>query len=49
MIKITCSNCQKALSLDETKLPMREATFPCPVCKNKITVDRRNFEPKSLA
>jgi hypothetical protein len=44
MIKITCSNCQKALSLDETKLPMREASFPCPVCKNKITVDRRNLE-----
>lgn len=44
MIKITCSNCQKVLSLDETKLPMREATFPCPVCKNKITVDRRNLE-----
>jgi hypothetical protein len=49
MIKITCSNCQKALSLDETKLPMREATFPCPVCKNKITVDRRNFEPGAAA
>ena len=44
MIKITCSNCQKALSLDETKLPMREASFPCPVCKTKITVDRRNLE-----
>ena len=44
MIKITCTNCQKALSLDETKLPMREASFPCPVCKNKITVDRRNLE-----
>lgn len=49
MIKITCSNCQKALSLDETKLPMREATFPCPVCKNKITVDRRNFEAGAAA
>jgi hypothetical protein len=44
MIRITCSNCQKALSLDETKLPMREASFPCPVCKTKITVDRRNLE-----
>ena len=44
MIKITCSNCQKALSLDETKLPMREASFPCPVCKTKIVVDRRNLE-----
>lgn len=49
MIKITCGNCQKALSLDETKLPMREATFPCPVCKNKITVDRRNFESGAAA
>ena len=49
MIKITCSNCQKALSLDETKLPMREASFPCPVCKNKITVDRRNLEAPAAA
>ena len=44
MIKITCSNCQKPLSLDETKLPMREVSFPCPVCKVKVMVDRRNFE-----
>ncbi len=44
MIKITCTNCQKPLSLDETKLPMREVSFPCPVCKVKINVDRRNLE-----
>ncbi|MFZ2492377.1 MAG: hypothetical protein WA208_12925 [Thermoanaerobaculia bacterium] len=44
MIKITCTNCQKPLSLDETKLPMREVTFPCPVCKAKLTVDRRTME-----
>lgn len=44
MIRITCTNCQKPLSLDETKLPMREVTFPCPVCKAKLTVDRRTFE-----
>lgn len=44
MIRITCSNCQKPLSLDETKLPMREVAFPCPVCKEKITVDRRQLE-----
>jgi hypothetical protein len=44
MIRITCTNCQKPLSLDETKLPMREVTFPCPVCKAKLTVDRREFE-----
>lgn len=44
MIRITCTSCQKPLSLDETKLPMREVSFPCPVCKAKLTVDRRNFE-----
>src|SRR5687767_7592710 len=50
MIKITCTSCQKPLSLDETKLPMREVTFPCPVCKAKLTVDRRTFEsPPSSA
>ena len=43
MIKITCTNCQKPLSLDETKLPMKEVSFPCPVCKTKLTVDRRNL------
>jgi len=44
MIKIVCTSCQKPLSLDETKLPMeREVTFPCPVCKTKLTVDRRNL------
>lgn len=43
MIKITCSSCQKPLSLDETKLPMKEVSFPCPVCKTKIAVDRRNL------
>lgn len=44
MIKITCSSCQKPLSLDETKLPMKEVSFPCPACKTKLTVDRRKFE-----
>jgi uncharacterized protein YbaR (Trm112 family) len=44
MIRITCSSCQKPLSLDETKLPMREVGFPCPVCKAKLTVDRSKLE-----
>ncbi|HVR40178.1 MAG TPA: hypothetical protein VMU84_13870 [Thermoanaerobaculia bacterium] len=44
MIKITCTNCQKPLSLDETKLPMKEVSFPCPVCKTKLTVDKRSLE-----
>jgi uncharacterized protein YbaR (Trm112 family) len=44
MIKITCTNCHKPLSLDETKLPAdKEVAFPCPVCKTRLTVDRRNL------
>lgn len=44
MIRITCTSCQKPLSLDETKLPMKEVSFPCPVCKAKLIVDRRSLE-----
>jgi hypothetical protein len=50
MIKITCTNCQKPLSLDETKLPPQpQFSFPCPVCKAKVTVDRRNLEGPAAA
>ena len=44
MIRITCTSCQKPLSLDETKLPPREVSFPCPVCKAKLTVDKRTLD-----
>ena len=44
MIRITCTSCQKPLSLDESKLPMREVSFPCPVCKAKLVVDRRTLD-----
>jgi hypothetical protein len=47
MIKIVCTSCQKPLSLDETKLPMKEVSFPCPACKTKLTVDRRNLNAAS--
>jgi hypothetical protein len=43
MIRITCTNCQKPLSLDETKLPPREVSFPCPACKAKIAIDGRQY------
>lgn len=49
MIKITCTSCQKPLSLDETKLPPREVSFPCPVCKAKVIVDGRNYAPAAAA
>jgi hypothetical protein len=49
MIRITCTNCQKPLSLDETKLPMREVSFPCPVCKTRLTIDRTAMAPTGEA
>jgi len=49
MIKIVCTSCQKPLSLDETKLPMKEVSFPCPACKAKLTVDRRTLEGPGAA
>ena len=49
MIRITCTSCQKPLSLDETKLPMKEVSFPCPVCKAKLIVDRRAIEAEAAA
>lgn len=41
MIRITCPTCQKPILVDETRLPMREVSFPCPACKASLTVDRR--------
>jgi hypothetical protein len=50
MIRITCTNCQKPLSLDETKLPAdKEVSFPCPVCKARLTVDRRTLGAPAAA
>jgi hypothetical protein len=49
MIKISCTSCNKPLSLDETKLPMKEVSFPCPVCKTKLTVDRRTLGADTAA
>jgi hypothetical protein len=45
MVKIICSACSKALSIDESKLPMKEVSFPCPLCKTKLSIDRRNLDP----
>jgi zinc ribbon protein len=48
-MKITCTSCQKVLSLDETKLPMKAVLIPCPVCETKLPVDRRNLEMAAAA
>lgn len=46
-MKIHCPSCQKPLSLDETKLPMKEVQFPCPACKARITFDRRSIDAEA--
>jgi hypothetical protein len=48
-MKIICTSCQKPLSLDETRLPMKPVLVPCPVCQTKLTVDRRNLEMAGAA
>jgi hypothetical protein len=42
MIRVSCSNCHKAITIDETKVGPRVVTFPCPACKAGVTVDGRN-------
>lgn len=43
MIRIHCNACNRPILVDETKLPMREVTFPCPACKTSLNVDRRTL------
>ena len=47
MVKITCTSCEKVLSIDEAKLPMREVKFPCPQCKADQLFDRRKLTPST--
>ncbi len=49
MIRITCSACQKVVSVDEARLPLQPVTFPCPGCKAPIAVDRRTLAPAAPA
>ena len=43
-MRIPCPACQRPISFDENKLPLREVTFPCPACKAPVTFDRRSLE-----
>lgn len=49
MVTVTCTSCHKPLSIDETKLPMKEVGFPCPVCKTKLKIDRRTLGAAAAA
>ena len=43
MVTITCDSCHRQLSLDETKVPPKETSFPCPMCKAPVAIDGRKF------
>jgi hypothetical protein len=43
MATINCTACQKPITFDENRLPMKEVSFPCPSCKAPVTVDRRTL------
>lgn len=45
MATITCTACQRPITFDENRLPMKEVSFPCPSCKASVTVDRRTLGP----
>jgi hypothetical protein len=42
-MRIPCPACQRPISFDENRLPLREVTFPCPACKAPVTFDRRTI------
>jgi endogenous inhibitor of DNA gyrase (YacG/DUF329 family) len=48
-MRIPCPACQRPISFDENKLPLREVTFPCPSCKAPVTFDRRSLVPEPAA
>lgn len=44
-MKVTCDSCQKVINVPDEKLPVgKPVTFPCPACKEKITVTRNDDE-----
>lgn len=41
-MKVECDNCGKSFELPDDRLPTgKKVSFPCPVCKSKITLDLR--------
>jgi endogenous inhibitor of DNA gyrase (YacG/DUF329 family) len=47
-MRISCPTCQRPISFDENKLPLREVTFPCPSCKAPVTFDRRSLSSMAV-
>lgn len=47
-MRIPCPACQRPISFDENKLPLREVTFPCPACKAPVSFDRRSLSSTAV-
>jgi len=47
-MRIPCPTCQRPISFDENKLPLREVTFPCPACKAPVSFDRRSLSSMAV-
>lgn len=44
-MNVSCSSCNSSYDLPDERLPMgRVVSFPCPACKNKLTLDLREPE-----
>jgi HD-like signal output (HDOD) protein len=42
-MKVTCDQCNQSYNIPDERLPSgKKVTFPCPACKNSITLDLRN-------
>lgn len=47
-MNIACKNCNSTYDLPDNRLPVgKVVSFPCPSCKNKVTLDLREPEPES--
>lgn len=46
-MNIACKNCNSTYDLPDNRLPVgKMVSFPCPSCKNKVTLDLREPEPE---
>ncbi len=49
-MKVECLNCQKVYNIPDERLPMgKKVAFPCPNCKERISLDLRSTPKKEIS
>ena len=49
-MKVECLNCQKVYNIPDERLPMgKKVAFPCPNCKERISLDLRSTPEKEIS